>query len=174
MSDEQDLQATPPRGNVPVGRWIAAIALAVCASTITTYIEVLNTRADGFLPRTLPEHGNPKWRARFYDTEARWRSILGPKDEQWEPVTRPLTSAEQDKMHEDIAHAKAMNDLRGAVEGLGLWNYLLVPALLGVALSLLPCSRRPIAKLSVLLLLGIGLTAGGVMFYRGYFTSIGY
>lgn len=158
----------------PVVRWIIGITLAVCVSSTAIYIEALNAEAGGFLPRTLPKYGNAKWRFCWWETEARWREILGPKDEQGKPVTRRLTNAEQEKMHKDIAHAKAMNQLRGAVENLGLLNYLLVPALIGVAASLHGASLRSKGKNAALALIGIALVAGGLALYRGYFTSIGY
>jgi hypothetical protein len=173
MSDQQVLQPTSTKDDVPIVRWVVAIALGACASAIAIHIEVLNVKAGGYLPRTLPKHGNPKWRWQPWEREDVWRSMLGPKDEQGKPVTRPLTPAEEEKMQRDMAHANAMNELRGAVE-VGLWNYLLVPALLGVACSLLGKSRQRMSRYAVWSLLSLGLVLGGLMLYRGYFTSLGY
>ena len=155
------------------------VGLSVIALHTAVRIEVYNTLVGGYLPRTdladkIARGANPKWRARPWDTTAIWLELRGPQDATGNPVTRPLTVAEQNRMRTEIRQAKYNNQFRSFVSTWGLLQYpcllLLLPA------SLLFCAKNR-TRAARALGMGAALLAvacAALMIYRGYFTSLGW
>ncbi len=174
MTAPENAPAVPVRTDASLALWAIAILLETSVGAITTNIEILNTRTEGYLPRVLPQQGyHPKWRYWWWENEEMWRQTLGPKDERGNPVARALTPTEGERMRRDASRAKAMNSLRSAVQ-LGLWNYLMIPALVVFAYKLRRRTQQRAAKYAASTLLLVALVSAGLMFYRGYYTSLGW
>lgn len=158
--------------------WVALLATAL-AIVITTAIriEVLNAMIGGALPATERHNDGhiAKWRVSPWTTEAGWRAMLGPRDERGKTVQRPLNEVEKAQMQRDIRDAQRRNKLRDIVSSWGLAQYFMVPFALLASAGLL--GYPGIARWARMvgaggLILAIG--AGGLMFYRGYFSSLGW
>ena len=166
---EPEVPEESARHHGPVLLVIACAALTFVAVQTCVRIEVLNYRAGGILPRTEPG----KWRVAAGTTKsAGWRMEGDP----WSDptlLTRPLPLAETDRMKREAARRRIEADLRETVSTWGLFQYLVVPAALVLACSLLATRRRGYRWFGVACLV-LALGCGALMFGRGYFSSLGW
>lgn len=97
-----------------------ALTLALWSFVACIHIEILNARAESWLPHT----GGGKWRSG--SPELLWRDMNKI------PFERPLNAIEEQTMRNDqwFIHMVAMSRLHDAVETYGLPQYLAVPLLL--------------------------------------------
>lgn len=162
--------------------WIL-IALSAIVLQTAVRIEVLCILSSMTLPRSPEVDGNiPKWRELPWTTPEMWHSMFGPKDAVGQPVTRPLTPAETERMTTGVYRAKQRNRLREVVETWGLAQYGLVPIQIGLALIVWNRAAKPSQDANavrmdrVLAIAGmsIGVGCSGLMLYRGYFSSLGW
>lgn len=168
------------------GYWLM-IAVGIVVAGTCAQIEIKNAEAGGFLPRTLPEQGSPKWRHNPVHTEKRWRQMRADPDpaavtvssEQFRDITTQLAEAalspeETAQMRREVAQAKAENDLYFWVSTMGILQYLLAPMALVWSL-VVAVSRRDRRRRAVA---AIVATASAVslliMFCRGYYSSLGW
>lgn len=153
--------------------YFACFALALLVATTCLRIEILNAQLGYYMPRENDaDWGISRWRKSTAIDEKAWIRMQSRFDSSIE--NRPLTSQEQEEMRNYIKWAKANNDLRDLVEGLGLLQYLLIPILIVISVILIkrnnPKTYRILAFMSMLL----GLISGFLVFYRGYFESLGW
>ena len=153
----------------------AALMLLLAVVSIAARIEVLNHRAGGVLPRAEyrnsdPAQGLVKWRTSPITTPERWREASGPRDAKGVPIDRSLTHTERREMEKTIAQNRANNQLREIVGTFGLLQYPLVAVLLTAGACRVLGRRRYTG--GAMLLAAVG--AGGLMIYRGYFSSLGW
>lgn len=154
---------------------VLLILLGVMGITLAR-VEMLNGPAGCILPRSDDTGGRglSKWRRSPFTTEERWRELAGPRDADGNPVPRPLNDAERTQMLRDIERSIANNQLRDLISTWGVAQYALAPTAFLISLSLMGSKygRNRCRWLG-----GIGLllssVAGGIAFYRGYFTSLG-
>ena len=143
--------------------------IAIVVAAIAIRLEWMNHEAGGILPRTEyrnndPAEGLVKWRAGIA-SEKFWRmSHLGEAEQD-----RELTPAEHTQMTDDIRRIAANSSLRSAVRTFGFLQYPLVAILVAISIAIMKKSDWRIA----MPLCAIALTATILMFYRGYFTSLG-
>ncbi|HEV2295722.1 MAG TPA: hypothetical protein VGR35_17880 [Tepidisphaeraceae bacterium] len=159
---------------------LVPLALLYVASAwlvfVAVRIEILNARSGYFLPNTATmaeskrHGGSGAWRAVWMD-EQRWRSWY-VRDENGQPDPRPLTAAEELQMRRDIEKQNANYRLRSFVTVFGTLQYpiLFVTAAIGTKLALSE-RRRKLAMVAYWLPVAVAVLAGGLAFYRGYFTS---
>jgi len=162
--------------------WILVIHSGIALQTAVR-IEVLCILSDMTLPRS-PEVNEytPKWRELPWTTPEQWHAMFGPKDAKGQPVTRPLTPAETERMTTGVYRAKQRNRLRDVVETWGLAQYGLVPILIGISLMVWKRAAKPaqdvhavrVDQVMAIVGMSIGVGCGGLMLYRGYFSSLGY
>jgi len=143
-------------------------ALAAVVAFITLRIEWLNAESGGRLPNREYFNNDPaqvtvKWRAGPPVVESEWRRRNGIDD-------RPLTVAEQSQLDSESRRERANNSLRDFVGSAGLLQYLLAPAL--VVASLMTIGAKGVRY--GIVPLGVGIAAGVMMFWRTYFTSLGW
>ncbi len=157
---------------------VVPMILALIATVICVSIELLNQQAGSILPRSEYRNGDPaqglvKWRQSPITSEAAWRKVFGPVDENGQPTSRNLTDTERRKMREYIEKAEASNRLRDVVASFGVLQYLIV--FVGLLWSIVILFRKPnrMEKNFLALSIGLFLLSASSMFYRGYFTSLG-
>jgi hypothetical protein len=154
---------------------VVAIGLSVLTAHTAVRIEVCNRRAGKFLPRTDSlSTGQSKWRNLPWDTNTSWVQFLGPKDADGNPVSRPLTPDERDQMRREVDHATCRNQLRSAVSTWGVIQYpaVLLQLLCSLTLLLGALSRgkKVLGAAGTIL----AVISAILMFYRGYFSSLGW
>ena len=173
---------------------LSAVVLHTCIR-----IEIVNARSNGYLPRTDLVNGRlPTWRTagertvrksverqiaaqRLADAEAnRESNVIRENNEirdasiSSEPLAGPPWSqAEQALIEQTLREARQHSELYDWVSGPGLWQYVLIPASLVSAGWLLTTRDRRVRAVAC------GCAASSVialvlMFYRGYFTSLGW
>jgi len=153
--------------------WLVMLLSGIVLHTCVR-IEILNVQADNFLPRKdLPRPANQKWRGSIVTNEERWRRHCLYKEGE-ERMHRPLTSEERRDMEETIARYKANNRLHSAVETDGLLQYLLAPIALIASLAVALSKRSRPKRLAARVTMVTSLAGIVMMFYRGYFTSLGW
>jgi hypothetical protein len=83
---------------------------------------------------------------------------------------RPLTIAEQSQLDSENRRERANNSLHVFMRTAGLLQYLLAPAPVVASLVMIGAKgfRYGIVPL------GVGIAAGVMMFWRAYFTSLGW
>lgn len=162
--------------------WLA-IALALIALQTAIRIEWLNHAAGGFLPRKAEPTGYlSKWRARMWTTPDQWLARFGPRDERGRPVDRPLTVEETARMHAGIERANRLNHLRNVVGSWGVAQHVIVPLMMMLAIAKIlrgdPESiiarSSPADRKVAGVLFGLGCVLAILMFYRGYWSSLGW
>ena len=166
--------------NKPNPNWVTVTMILALIATITLIrIELLNQKAGYYLPRGEYRNGArgegfTTWRLSPITSEAVWWEVYGPADENGKSLSRNLTVAEKEEMNDFIKKTQAKNYLRGVVGFWGLLQYPIVFA--GMVLSILVIYRKPgtFETFCVLLSIGLFMLAGLSMFYRGYFTSLGW
>lgn len=156
------------------------IITAVVASTAIR-VEWYNHAVGGFLPRPQPpsmEGNDVKWRTTGADMAEKAYRVSLAMERGLEPTdeviaTLDLSSAEQQELSETRRQARLNAKFRGLIETMGLIQYLLVP--IGLLLSIAACrvSTRWL-KITGFACLAVNLAAGGLMFYRQYFQSLGW
>jgi len=159
------------------GRVLLLAVISAIVAVTAARIEVLHWQAGRILPAQEfhPDGRLVKWRQSLLSNEHRWRELHGPRDPNGQPVTRPLTAAEQAEMTTSIRRARANNRLRDVVSTWGLAQYLLVPAALILAVPLLldaPIQGR--MRLLAAACACVAIVAGVLMFYRRYYLSLGW
>ena len=89
-------------------------------------------------------------------------------------MSRTLTPSEDEQMRRQMSQARAMNESRRAIVNLGLWNYPPIPALIVFMCYSLRKTRTRMGRCAASGLLFLGVVFADLMFYRGYFTSLGW
>ena len=160
-----------------------AIALALFALHTAIRIEWLNHAAGSYLPRKAEPTGYlPKWRVRIWTTPDQWLERFGPRDEKGQPIDRPLTANETIRMLAGIERAKRLNALRNVVGGWGVAQHFIVPLMMMLAIAnilrggpeSIVTRSSPVDRKVAGVLLGLGCVLTILMFYRGYWLSIGW
>jgi hypothetical protein len=157
--------AADPKAFLIICCVVAPVMVAICAR-----VEVLNARAGGYLPRV--DEG--KWRsfsARAYEFGWRERRAEESDDEAWR--TRPLTAAERAQLQSEIDPFMPREQLRSFVTGVALAQYPLVPVVFAAALGLLRRQRSVRHGVVAIACITFATVCGTMMFYRGYFSSMG-
>ncbi len=151
---------------------ILIYAIAIVVGVIAARVEYLNAAAGRYLPRTISTDAG-KWRTTFLNEE-RWRRFYGPLDESGEPAARALTAAEQQQMQSDSARISANDRLRDWVGSAGLLQYLLLPALVFITLAAIAArpTRQGVAMLAPVA--AVIVFAFASLWYREYFSSLGW
>ena len=135
--------------------WCLLLSLYVLIVCIS--IEVLNVKAG----HILPNKDDGKWRVLFSPAMA-WEMTYGPKDQNGNPVDRPLTHAEKIARKEFITQSGYEAILRDIVGSLGLLQYILGPIALVWALMLMRDAKIRWIRL-VLILCAIGACYANAM-----------
>lgn len=138
-------------------------------------IEIYNYRMGGYLPRQEPG----KWR--FHSAEAERKMMEMRLRTQAESDGVPFVLTEEQKRQLDEAEAKARpkatldNDFHDFVELWGLLQYLVAPlaTLLGFGLLIERTATKRARKLGGLMF-ALALPCVILMFYRGYFSALGW
>lgn len=156
----------------------------VVASTAIR-IEWYNHAVGGFLPRPQPpsmEGNDVKWRASgphmaewHYRSRVAWDQglELDLVEDKEALFALPLSEGQQNELA-GIKHGAALNArFRHLVETMGCMQYLLVPIGLILSVGTLRANKLWL-RCSGISCLVINLAAGGLMFYRGYFQSLGW
>ncbi len=150
----------------------AIVALAICA-----WIEVLNHRAGGTLPRSLPEEGNGRWgtmsmTALRLACEKEYR--IKHELEYEAPLPAGAAAEIEARFAELAPRYRADAALKGTVQTLGLLQY---PLALWVCVYgfLRACASQTLRWRSINALCAMAGLAGLTMaWYRSYFTSLGW
>lgn len=161
--------------------WVSGL-LTVIVLSICLHIEVLNYRDGGYLPVDFsgyPPGANRKWRWAFTGREhlrglevTKYRLEHGLEEDALIPPE--AMSAMELRLDARIADAQAHNQLHDAVASVGLLQYLLCPASILCA-AVLACKKRD--RLSIVagsVFAAISMASCIMMFYRGYFASLGW
>ena len=150
--------------------WLNVI-LALIVLLICIEIEILNFAAGGYLPR---KDNGGKWRQSPFVSEDIWRNIYSREKDDETLLHRSLTKDERDQMEKVVSHAHAWNSLHGFVSTFGLMQYFF--ASLSFVWSLLIAMRSSNKNKKVVSTFFIVSTSICIvmMFYRGYFTSLGW
>ncbi|MFK7788393.1 MAG: hypothetical protein AB8C95_02725 [Phycisphaeraceae bacterium] len=166
------------------GSWFLIVLMLIVTFVVASTairIEWYNHAVGGFLPRPQPpsiEGNEIKWRTTSADmAEKSYRRGLAyergiePTDE---IINSMVLSAEQKSEVQKIRrHAKLRSKFRNLVSSMGCMQYLLVPV--GIFLCVLNLKRKIVALIIISgLCLAINVVAGGLMFYREYFSSLGW
>jgi hypothetical protein len=168
-----------------------SIAGCILLTTIIVHtclrIEVLNARYGYYLPRIDFGGGNSKWR-----TEGTQKMLLKEFDRRIayerlrvymdshpdEPVpdlerfTGPPYTREQ--QHSIDAENALKSELHSWVDGMGLLQYLLGPFTLVWAIVIFFADRAKATRLPSAVCVVRSVVSIGLMFYRSYFTSLGW
>jgi hypothetical protein len=175
-SEESSLEYAGPgalreKSRVP-GKIAAIVLIAMTGLAVFTClrIEILNAKIGFYLPRDFSTDSGT-WRQTMITNETRWRSSHANLDPTI--ATRPLTVAERSRMNADMSRNHAWNALLDTVGTLGCLQY----PLLFVLIISLPFNIREQTggwRVALLVSLALALVCGGLMFYRGYYTSLGW
>jgi hypothetical protein len=152
-------------------------------------IEVLNARSGYYLPRTDFGSGNPKWRVAAEKLVRLNEELMIARSRQAdfqaahpdEEISNeaafkgpPYSPAEQATIDAEVDHNQRNSTLRDWVGGMGLLQYVLAPAALLWSLDIVISDRsrrgRVVAGLCGLL----NLICIALMYYRGYWSSLGW
>lgn len=152
--------------------------LALLVGSTAIRIEIANASAGGRLPRDVEGirevGGNPKWRVsrESEDYWVRWLLDAQNGDRDTATLKATLSQEQLGELDRIVTQAKANNHLRRLTFA-GLQQYLYVPILLVLALGL-AWAYRPGLIYSVVCLLCVlvAVVAGGLAWYRAYFTSV--
>lgn len=159
------------------GRVLLLVVTTAIVGITAVRIEILNRQAGAILPARefTSDSGHARWRQSLATNEARWRELHGPRDPDGQPASRALTPTEQAEIATSIRRAQASNTLLGVVSTWGLAQYLLVPATIILAVTVLldPRIQRRMRLLAAACAC-IAIAAGVLMFYRAYYPSLGW
>ena len=166
---------------------ICGILTTVVAFTAVK-IEVLNVQNGSPLPRKEFDGRIPTWRvaARTILIQlklqeiAALRSLNGPESTsqaEYDPdqlaIELPLTDEELWDLFEAIEKADRNGEFRGFVGTMGIAQYLLAPTALLFSIIHLREKQSKADRLTIFLTLSVSFVAILLMFYRGYFSSLG-
>ncbi|MFH1749271.1 MAG: hypothetical protein ABIG44_19745 [Planctomycetota bacterium] len=162
-------------------RWIMIVLVlaALGSVAICAWIEILNRRAGGFLPRELSEHESPKWRVlaspeRFL-TEMYERVY---RSEHALPIEAPLpTEVVADITARVRREAPRHRANARLCDALGTWGLLQYPLSVAVLLFGLAagCWWKGMRERGTgFVCAAVGLACLCIAVYRGYFTSLGW
>ncbi|HEY4261366.1 MAG TPA: hypothetical protein VGM98_14460 [Schlesneria sp.] len=168
---------------------VACMILTCIVVHTCVRIEVLNARYGYYLPRTDFGSGNPKWRvadeklfrlreemmiarSRQEDYQAAHPDEGFPDESAFKGP--PYSVAEQATIDAEVDHNRRNSTLRAWVGSMGLLQYVLAPAALFWSLDIVVSDRlrgrRVVAGLCGLL----NLICIALMYYRGYWSSLGW
>lgn len=102
-----------------------------------------------------------------------------PAYPQWSILDRlirlkPLSATERAEMKRSVADGRAFDRLHRAVQTVGLTQYLLAPIAWFFAACMLPGAMERRHRRWVVVCLGLTSVSIALMFYRGYFQSLGW
>ena len=166
---------------------------ACCLLTVTVLhtclrIEVLNRRNGFFLPRSIPSTGNPKWRVaaeqlNFIDLQRavaldRMNAFIAQHPAEPVPSIEelsgpPYTPSEQAMIDTEMDRNRLNSELRDWVSGMGLIQYLIAPMALLLSINLYCGTGNRTVRLASIACILSNAASLYLMFYRGYFTSLG-
>lgn len=176
-SDGSTPQPDSPPQRPGARKWCLWALTLLLANEVTTAVRIerLNHALGGILPnRERRDDGTTaKWRSDPCVTEAIWIRMQVPRDASGQALS--LTNADQIRMRQHIARARANNRLRTIVSTWGLLQYLLVPVTVALAwcVWILSSGRWTWRLLAIAGWVVSGL-AGVLAFHRAYFTSLGW
>jgi hypothetical protein len=159
-----------PRRRRDVRFWLLAF-LAIVVFHTCVRIEILNQLAGDILPRKSPT----KWRAGVMNeklNEKWWRLFHLHDEDEDVRLTRALTVQERQEMEYDVFRERANALLRTTVEVFGLWQYVLAPICLIWSIRAAK-NRRRAKRIAAGVFTVTSAVSIVLMFYRGYFTSLG-
>lgn len=142
------------------------IVLCICIE-----IEIYNYAAGGYLPR---KDNDGKWRQILFVSEDMWRKIYSREKDDETLLHRLLTKDERDQMEKEVSHAHALNSLRGSVNTFGLMQYFFAPLSFVWSLLIAFRSSDRINKVVSTFFIVSSSICIFMMFYRGYFTGLGW
>lgn len=149
---------------------LVLLALTAIAVFICVWIEVLNAASGSYLPRDFAD--GHTWREVRMTDDAVWREVHSYNEPAM--LTRPLTATEDAQMKREVRQGRAKNDMYLVVTTAGLLQYPLV-LLLALTLPLAYVRQRYRGwRVAVGVAFGCAIGCGILMFYRGYFTSLGF
>ena len=153
------------------------VALTALAVFICVRVEVFNAQVGGLLPRRdLQDHpGNPKWRVeativvrRSREAEFRHQAELAGK-------SFVLTDAQNREIEAAVERARVDAAFREFVSSWGLLQYVLAPFTFLLGLYLAKSRKAPASHRVGAWVMTVAAAACIVlMFYRGYFSSLGW
>lgn len=158
------------RKRMPSFKSSMLIVLTIAVGVIAGRVECVNAMAGNRLPRTHPLDVG-KWRTMGMN-ESRWKRMYGPRDTEGHPVARPLTDGERRQMDQDIARMNAESSLRDWVGGVGLLQYILLPALVIMLLQALAHQPKRAKLVQLIPTIAVVLFAAASLWHRGYLSSL--
>jgi len=148
--------------------WLC-LGLTLVAGHTCSQIEWRNYRAGGVLPRKIEGPGNPKWRIAADRTiPTRFHGDRGSKEERARPA------AEDVRLRPDPRRDNDESQLRSWVASWGLAQYVVAPLALFLAIHALVRARTAKRRCAFAAAATLSGAAIGMIFYRGYFTSLGW
>lgn len=170
-----------------------SIAGCILLSTIVVHtcvrIEALNAQYGYYLPRTDFGSGNPKWRVAARSillkgldrriSQERFADYMESHPDKPVPDLErfagpPYTSEQQQLIDTELAENALRSELHSWVDGMGLLQYFLGPFALVWAIAIFIAARTSTIRVTSALCMMCSAVSIGLMFYRGYFTSLGW
>ena len=163
--------------------------LAVIVVSTCIRIEILNYECGQILPRDLPENTNPKWRVAAMKTtrSAAERQLLltrvaggdGDMSQYFDAEGAVLANvswspSELQYISYEVEASRLNGELKSLVSGMGLLQYILAPLLLVVSIVLIIKADKAVFRFVGVISAPIACVAIYFMFYREYFTSLGW
>ncbi|XAM00393.1 hypothetical protein OT109_03190 [Phycisphaeraceae bacterium D3-23] len=155
------------------------VTLVVCSTAVR--IEVLNAQVGGFLPRPQPpsvEGNNIKWRTtgpsmveRMFRTRLLFERGIEYTDEARDALV--LTPDELRRLGEEKRLARLDARFRSVVSSMGLLQYSLVPAGIGLCFIVF-LGRGKLYRAGAVCCAGLFVASGVLMMYREYWPSLGW
>ena len=177
--------------NVPKAHHVSFLLYACITTVVITIclrIEQLNAEAGDFLPRTESGNYNRKWRvaADVAEQRAIEKQVMLMRMKEYyrenpdagclketEIMRMPFNADETAYFNREWKRHKAMSALNEWVT-IGLLQYVLVPASIIWSVHVIKSRTSPkVYRLVAIAFAVISTAAGVMMFYRGYFTSLG-
>ena len=152
-------------------------------------IEILNARYGYYLPRTDFGSGNPKWRVAadslarrdFERSIAMERQAKFAEEHPGEPIPEhtefigpPYSASQQTELEAILDQNQRRSALYDWVRGMGLLQYALAPAALFWSVDIARIERSRSGRIAAGFAALLNLICIALMFYRGYFTSLGW
>ena len=160
--------------------WFTAV-LTVLACTTCIRVEILNVKVDHYLPIQWPAdyQGNRAWRECLTGRDHLMRlKVRAYQVEHQLSDNTPVPDNLQAKFNAEIdaylPWATASNQLASLLESWGLLQYLIIPVALLCAIRIAVRRRSRFELVSASIFTVLNLMCGTLMFYREYFTSLGW
>ena len=168
---------------------VATFLLTAIVANTCLQIEILNVQNDKYLPRTDFGNGNRKWRTaansallksleqqiaieRYTAFMAKHSDRPNMSPEQF--FGPPYTAAEQELIDRSLARNSQESKLSSWVSSLGILQYVLAPLACFSAIVMFVVDRKPAIRIAAVVCSLLSVTSIYLMFYRGYFTSLGF